>query len=34
LAIMEDGSKGAVGDLSNGQLLMVSLLSRDDWCIG
>lgn len=26
--------KGRVGDLSNGELLVVGLLSRDDWSIG
>merc|ERR1719225_467687 len=28
------GLKASIGHLSNRQLLMVSLLSRDDWCIG
>jgi len=26
--------EGGVGDLSNGELLVVGLLGRDDWCIG
>jgi len=26
--------EGRVGDLSNGELLVVGLLGRDDWCIG
>ena len=34
MAYLVGGLKAGVGDLSNGQLLMVGLLSRDDWGVG